>query len=846
MVLEGEKRALLIGLILIGSLIVTSGCIHEKEDALKDSDGDGVIDSEDAFPNDSTEWIDSDGDGNGDNSDPDPNDAESYDTDGDGYPDYIEILVGTDPNDQYSKPPDRDNDYLPDSMDDDNDNDGCLDEYDVFPNDEKECYDNDEDGTGDNADEDDDNDGCLDEDDDFPYDAMECLDTDGDGVGNNADEDDDNDGYNDTVELDEGSDPIDRYSTPPDWDGDFIPDSIDVDDDNDGVEDVDDKCPETEIGYPVDEEGCGDYQRDTDRDGVSDKYDTCPESLFHEEVDEYGCSYFEKPIPWTEGNSSEYMGTVGEFTVLVMDMESSGDGNLVYANTSFELKEEWNGEETYLFILRNYEEVMDHAYWSSPEIAKLFQKSPDNVHYFFGGYGTHTYADRTYLWTQVARAILSLGPSETEHWAAHVHFLTTDALFYDEAMGEFIENKENPNLFGIDQQQRWQEIGLFWDANFVDTNTSWSGFSSDPPILFVNDYLPIWMLSNEAIYFNYEIGMERELESLEYHAREISLWEWEIGQNYTHAGGWGGGYSSWTLANLPSSEMMSQYDSMSIYVYQACGDHNICNEWDFFANMHVYEPANCTAGSYVDETNCTNAGGQWNSREHIGEIGRWITAYGREGRWITDTTPMLALLQNGGEKEFRFSCPNGYGLTVKIFMWDEEKEVRPVAADTLWSFTTKAFNLGYNDNFEEQSFEVGEEIIKVEIVAYLSGHGHSSTDENCAEFCNHQHEFTINGEIMPLLEHPNGGTTYGCNDLVNVGVAPNQYGTWVYGRAGWCPGQDVALDRIDITELIEQGGNTLLYRGLYEGEEYDPSVTDPDGYLPEIKLSIWIIYYTAE
>ena len=111
----------------------------------------------------------------------------------------------------------------------------------------------------------------------------------------------------------------------------------------------------------------------------------------------------------------------------------------------------------------------------------------------------------------------------------------------------------------------------------------------------------------------------------------------------------------------------------------------------------------------------------------------------------------------------------------------------------------------YNDIFgTENPFEynVTENTEKVEIVTFFTGHGHSSTDENCAEFCNHQHEFTINGETMPLLEHLNAGVAYGCNDLVNVGVAPNQYGTWVYGRAGWCAGQDVALDRIDITELI--------------------------------------------
>lgn len=53
-----------------------------------DSDGDGVKDSEDAFPHDPSESADADGDGVGDNSDAFPNDAsESVDTDGDGIGD---------------------------------------------------------------------------------------------------------------------------------------------------------------------------------------------------------------------------------------------------------------------------------------------------------------------------------------------------------------------------------------------------------------------------------------------------------------------------------------------------------------------------------------------------------------------------------------------------------------------------------------------------------------------------------------------------------------------------------------------------------------------------------------
>jgi hypothetical protein len=54
-----------------------------------DSDGDGVLDSQDAFPHDATETVDTDGDGIGNNAD--------TDDDGDGALDVDEVAAGTDP-----------------------------------------------------------------------------------------------------------------------------------------------------------------------------------------------------------------------------------------------------------------------------------------------------------------------------------------------------------------------------------------------------------------------------------------------------------------------------------------------------------------------------------------------------------------------------------------------------------------------------------------------------------------------------------------------------------------------------------------------------------------------------
>ena len=61
-----------------------------------DTDGDGYVDSLDAFPADSTEWCDSDADGIGNNTD--------SDDDGDGFSDAQELASGTSPTNKAQKP----------------------------------------------------------------------------------------------------------------------------------------------------------------------------------------------------------------------------------------------------------------------------------------------------------------------------------------------------------------------------------------------------------------------------------------------------------------------------------------------------------------------------------------------------------------------------------------------------------------------------------------------------------------------------------------------------------------------------------------------------------------------
>jgi hypothetical protein len=179
-----------------------------------DTDGDGINDYSDLFPIDVSEWHDSDGDGFGDNIDTNDDfdsllDSEELelgtnpfdsDTDGDGILDHNDAfpLIA-------SEWADYDEDGIGDNADSDDDGDMWLDDDDAFPYDSSEWIDTDGDGIGDNTDSDDDDDGSTD------IQELECgsdpldknsvslwYDYDQDSVCDLVDSDDDGDGIVDS------------------------------------------------------------------------------------------------------------------------------------------------------------------------------------------------------------------------------------------------------------------------------------------------------------------------------------------------------------------------------------------------------------------------------------------------------------------------------------------------------------------------------------------------------------------------------------------------------------------------------------------------------------------------
>jgi hypothetical protein len=250
---------------------------------------------------------------------------------------------------------------------------------------------------------------------------------------------------------------------------------------------------------------------------------------------------------------------------------------------------------------------------------------------------------------------------------------------------------------------------------------------------------------------------------------------------------------------------------------------NNCFEWDYLANLYLCDDA--------DSTQCGT------------EIGRWITAYRREGKWVSDATPFLAYLRSGGTKRFRFVTSDRWIVSMNIRLFRTGSGLTATEVIPLW--TGGQFNLTYNPSKLPVTVSIDPTVKKAQLVALISGHGFGADVENCCEFCNHTHHFFVNGREY-VKSYPEAGTQLGCLQQVPDGVSPDQYGTWYFGRGGWCPGYVVRPFIVDVTDALAQGENTLTYKALYRGQEYNP-VPAPGGgtFWGRIDLSSYLVLWRS-
>lgn len=562
--------------------------------------------------------------------------------------------------------------------------------------------------------------------------------------------------------------------------------------------------------------------------------------------------------------AGELYATAADFTLETTD----GDWNL---------REHWTGCDSYLFI---QDEPAQNGGFPTPlwerDVDALFELLPPNVELFFvstkGGETARAEA-LDGLRSEVDRAFNRMSAEDVAWWTPRVHYVTTRDTAMDSYLGDLMGR---PGWgVGIDRFQRIRYIGSYADPERYYESVGWF----EPNLS---------MAANESIYYNFEAARDEAM-ALE-GATVVEIFTSDVVSGSVEADielpdmsgydtltvdatmGCGGvgeyGYCpAWDYmaylylrvealpADNPWAETACQprVEAVSgvchgdgVATETACTDVGACEDssgavWtcEGYAPT-IYpdtQPGQCFApgGQIPDGTftcNATGTGYDALSCPTEIEVGRWITTYHREGRWVYDISAMLPFLVEGGPRHFRFETSGPYTLSVSLRYSSQAKAAVPAVTD--YAFSGGYINVNYNAGYAPYVFDVPADAVKVELATVISQHG--SDGNNCGEFCDIAHHFTVNGNANDEIvrSFPEASTAYDCMEKAAEGTVPNQYGTWWYGRAGWCPGKEVPTVMADITDQVTVGGeNTLEYRGLYRGADYTGGAT--------ILMRSWIV-----
>lgn len=453
---------------------------------------------------------------------------------------------------------------------------------------------------------------------------------------------------------------------------------------------------------------------------------------------------------------------------------------------TWRLSEHWTGCDTHVFLTsaRVTSALDTTSLWDRPaDVAALVAGTPDNAHYFFvPARGADEAAlEGDTVAGHLAAALDALEPRRAAALRERFHVVAVHAGELDGWLGPLLGGMGRAG-FAIDRNQRIRLLGNFADVTRFDSALDaagqwpWTG--------------NLAYATHEVRQYNYEAKREATLAAEA--ATVLTPWQGEVLAHQVE-----------TEVTFPDAATMAGFDTFQIDLTMDCPDPELaelgnCGAWDYLSHIRL-----------LDED-----GETWI------EMARFITTYHREGRYLVDATPMLAFLRDGGERTIRFDVspehnPQAYLTRMDLRLSNQGKGHTPSQAVPL--FAGGNFGPTYNDAYEPIEVPIPVGATRVELWAVITGHGGATL--NCAEFCRHQHEVTVNGNAY-LKDHPEAGKQEGCVAQIDHGMVPNQSGTWWFGRGGWCPGQQVEPWVVDVTADVTPGETaTVSYRGRYSGGE---------------------------
>ena len=459
------------------------------------------------------------------------------------------------------------------------------------------------------------------------------------------------------------------------------------------------------------------------------------------------------------------------------------------------LSENWTGCDVYVFIpnAKPNSQLDATSIWNR-DLDNLVQQSPRNVHYFFMATSGSAMASLEAMQERVDNLLATLPESEATFWSERLHVAGGAAVSFPGWLGQAFQGPSYMYGLAIDRHQRLRLNGSFADVYRYNAELNNAGaWPWEANMAYA---------VHEVRQYNFEALRDAELATQE-NVTIVTAWEEEE-------------------VVFPDAETMAGFDTLEIDLFMDCPDPELgefgnCGAWDYLSHIYMETSADPQ---------------EWT------EIARFITTYHREGRYFVDATGLLPYFAEGGTLKLKFDASSqSYRTTMHFRLRNTGKGYRPTEIHKLWGAGGGGigFGSGYSDSMEDQTVAIPDGAKRVEIWVLLTGHG-MADPYNCAEFCNHQHFFGVNGTPFAKT-HDMVGDQMGCVTQIENGMVPNQGGTWWFGRGGWCPGQQVDPFIGDATEAAPAGSTaTITYTAKLNGQ----AVPDGSG---NMRLSSWLVIY---
>lgn len=245
-----------------------------------------------------------------------------------------------------------------------------------------------------------------------------------------------------------------------------------------------------------------------------------------------------------------------------------------------------------------------------------------------------------------------------------------------------------------------------------------------------------------------------------------------------------------------------------------------CSDWDYTTKISFRRPTGQYTYTTRPDTISTNPlviVTVTDSTEIIEdmELGRVITPYGSymdnnqngfsnqwSHRYAFDVTDYVHLLQDTCDIRARYSgWSSGFSVTLRFDFIEGTPPRDILSIQNLYSgsknYTSSAdFESTY---FTPKTVLAPANATSARIFSTITGHGFDN-NVSCAEFCQRQYTVNTNGTAL-------GNALIWKDDCGSNPIYP-QGGTWVYDRAGWCPGSKGDIHEYEWSTFTT-GANTI-------------------------------------